>query len=49
MTFSGRHSFIFENIRLPTWESSMALTMFLHVKYKQQQEESGGVSRNSNS
>lgn len=49
MTFSGCHSFIFENIRLLTWESGTTLTTFLHVNYKQQQKEWGGKSRNSNS
>lgn len=34
---------------IPTWESGMVLTTFLHVKYKQQEEEWRGKSKNSNS
>lgn len=49
MTFSGCHSVIFENIQFLTCESSTALTTFLHVNYKQQQQERGGKSRHSNS
>lgn len=33
---------------IPTWESGIVLTTFLHVKYKQKQEEWGGKSKNLN-